>query len=137
MNIDAAPTTRARIERTNMKNGNRNALAFAALLALATAAAAHARLKSSAPADGAAVSAPPAALRLQYDEPVEVALSTVKLIGPGDAAVATAQVAADPKDDKALVLALPPLAPGAYRAQWTTVGHDGHRTKGEIRFTVK
>jgi methionine-rich copper-binding protein CopC len=115
----------------------KNTLAFAALLALAGAAAAHARLQSSAPANGAAVTPPPAALRLQYDEPVEAAMSSVKLTGPGDAAVATAQVAADPKDDKALVLPLPRLAPGAYRAQWATMGRDGHRTRGELRFTVK
>ena len=118
-------------------NNMKNPLVLASLLALAATAAAHARLQSSTPADGAAVAAAPATIRLQYDEPVEAAMSTVKLTGPGDAAVATAQVAADPKDDKALVLPLPRLAAGAYRAQWATMGRDGHRTKGEIRFTVK
>jgi methionine-rich copper-binding protein CopC len=112
-------------------------LAFAALAMTAALAYAHARLQASTPASGAAVSPAPAELRLQYDEAVEVAMSTVKLTGPGDAPIATGKVAADPKDDKTLVLPLPRLAPGEYRAQWNTMGHDGHHTKGEVRFTVK
>jgi methionine-rich copper-binding protein CopC len=32
---------------------------------------------------------------------------------------------------------VPTLAAGAYKAQWSTVGHDGHRVKGELSFTVK
>jgi methionine-rich copper-binding protein CopC len=112
-------------------------LACAALMLAAASAFAHAKLHDSTPADGATVTSPPAELRLRYDEPVEAALSSVKLTGPADAAVATEKVAADKADPKTLVLPLPRLAPGAYRAEWTTVGHDGHRTKGEIRFTVK
>jgi methionine-rich copper-binding protein CopC len=109
-----------------------------AALAMTTALAfAHAKLQASAPADGATVTTTPTELRLKYNEPVEVAMSTIKITGPGDAAVATDKVAADPSDDKALVQALPKLAPGEYRVQWNTMGHDGHHTKGEIRFTVK
>ena len=103
----------------------------------AASAFAHAKLQDSTPANGATVASPPAELRLRYDEPVEAALSSVKLTGPDDAAVATDKVGADKADARTLVLPLPRLAPGAYRAEWTTVGHDGHRTKGEIRFTVK
>jgi methionine-rich copper-binding protein CopC len=98
---------------------------------------AHARLQACAPADGAAVTAAPTQLRLKYNEPVEVAMSTVKITGPGDTAVVTGKIAADPSDDAALVQALPKLAPGEYRVQWNTMGHDGHHTKGEIHFTVK
>jgi methionine-rich copper-binding protein CopC len=34
-------------------------------------------------------------------------------------------------------LAVPTLAPGKYTVQYTAVGHDGHRRKGEYSFTVK
>jgi methionine-rich copper-binding protein CopC len=115
----------------------KNTLLLVALLATATLAAAHARLQSSAPADGATLATPPAELRLRYDEPVEAAMTTVKLVGPGDAALPPAKIAADPKDDRTVHLPLPALAPGTYRAQWTTMGRDGHRTQGEIRFTVR
>jgi len=111
-------------------------LAFTALTLASAAAFAHARLQASTPANGA-VGPAPAELRLQYNEPVEVAMSSVRITGPGDAAVATDKVAADPGDDKTLVQPLPRLAAGDYRVQWTTMGHDGHHTKGEIRFTVK
>ena len=112
-------------------------LAFTALALASAGAFAHARLQASTPANGASVGPAPTELRLQYNEPVEVAMSTVKITGPGDAAVATGKVVADPGDDKILVQPLPRLAPGDYRVQWTTMGHDGHHTKGEIRFTVK
>jgi methionine-rich copper-binding protein CopC len=112
-------------------------LAFTALTLAASLAFAHAKLQASAPADRATVSPAPAELRLQFNETVEVAMSSIRLTGPGDAALATGKVAADARDDKALVLPLPKLAPGDYRARWSTMGHDGHHTKGEIRFTVK
>jgi len=112
-------------------------LALAALALASAAAFAHAKLQNSIPANGASVAPAPAELRLQYDEPVEVAMSTVKLTGPGEAPVAIDKVVADPSDDKTIVQPLPRLAAGDYRVQWTTMGHDGHHTKGEIRFTVK
>ena len=98
---------------------------------------AHARLLASVPADASTVSPGPTELRLQYNEAVEAPLCAVKVIGPGEAEVTTVKVAADKDDPKSLVLALPKLAAGSYRAEWAAVGHDGHRTKGEIRFAVK
>jgi len=112
-------------------------LAFAALALLSAVASAHAKLQACTPADGASVGPAPTELRLHYNEPVEVAMSTVKITGPGDATVAADKVVADPGDDKTLVQPLPRLAAGDYRVQWTTMGHDGHHTKGEIHFTVK
>ena len=110
---------------------------FIALALASEIAFAHARLQESTPANGATVGPAPTELRLTYNEPVEVAMSTVKLIDSGEAAMSTDKVAADPVDDKTLVQPLPKLAPGEFRVQWTTMGHDGHHTKGEIRFTVK
>ena len=110
---------------------------LATLMMTAAAAFAHAKLQTSTPADGSTVTAAPTELRLTYNEPVEVSMSTVRITGPSDAAVATDKITADPASDKTLVQALPKLAPGEYRVQWNTMGHDGHHTKGEIRFTVK
>jgi methionine-rich copper-binding protein CopC len=115
----------------------KNLLALAALTLASTAACAHARLQDSTPANGSTVAAAPAELRLRFNEPVEAAMSSVKLTGPADAVVATGKVGADPADGRTLVLVLPRLASGTYRAEWGTMGRDGHHTKGEIRFTVK
>ncbi len=98
---------------------------------------AHAKLQASVPADGSTVSPAPSELRFQYNEAVETPLCAVKVIGPGEAEVTTVKVAGDKDDPKTLVLALPKLAAGSYRAEWAAVGHDGHRTKGEIHFAVK
>lgn len=113
------------------------ALMSAALVVTGASAFAHARVLNSNPATGATLSAPPTELRIQYNEPVEAAASAVKVIGPGDVELAAEKVIADKDDAKSLVLGLPKLGAGDYRAEWSTVGRDGHRTKGEIRFTVK
>lgn len=104
---------------------------------VSASAFAHAKLQASVPADASTVSPAPTELRLQYNEAVEAPLCAVKVIGPGEAEVTTVKVAGDKDDPKTLVLALPKLAAGSYRAEWAAVGHDGHRTKGEIHFAVK
>ena len=111
-------------------------VAVAALLAAVSSAFAHPRLQASEPAGGATVPAP-AAARLRFDEAVEPAASSVKVFGPGDAAVDAGKPTGADGDARTLVSTLPKLAPGAYRLEWSTVGHDGHRTRGELRFTVK
>jgi methionine-rich copper-binding protein CopC len=114
------------------------ALVLLASTLLATATAfAHARLQSSTPADGATLAPAPGELRLTYDEPVEAAVSSVRLTGPDGAVVPTGKPGADKDDARTLVLRLPALRAGAYRAEWATMGRDGHRTHGEVRFTVK
>ena len=112
-------------------------LTLSTLMMTAAAAFAHAKLQTSTPADGSTVTAVPTELRLTYNEPVEVSMSAIKVTGAGDTVVATDKVTADQGNDKTLVQSLPKLAPGDYRVQWNTMGHDGHHTKGEIRFTVK
>ncbi len=37
----------------------------------------------------------------------------------------------------AVILPLPTLAPGDYKAPWMSVGRDGHHVHGELSFTVK
>ena len=108
----------------------------AALLA-SPPAWAHARVQTSTPADGATLDAAPKALHIRFNEPIEAAISRITLQGPAGSALATEKAQGDPADDHALNLALPPLAAGAYRAQWVTMGRDGHRMSGAIRFTVK
>jgi methionine-rich copper-binding protein CopC len=113
------------------------AIAFAALGLAAASVFAHARLQGSVPADGSTVAVAPTELRLQYGEPVEAAMSTVAIAGPGGAALTGGPVAADKADARTLVVSLPKLPPGGYRVDWKTVGRDGHVTRGQIRFTVK
>jgi methionine-rich copper-binding protein CopC len=118
-----------------------NALARATaclLIALgATGASAHAVLQSSDPAAGSTLEASPMQIRLHFNEPVEPAFTAVRLAGPGGTEVATGKASVDQADGRTVVLPLPPLAAGTYKARWSTTGRDGHRMKGEIGFTVK
>ena len=113
-----------------------HALAATTLAAAATGALAHARLQAAEPASGAAVAAP-GEVRLHFNEAVEPAMSTVKVTGPANAAVEVGKPAGAAGDAKTLVSTLPKLPAGEYRLEWSTMGHDGHHTKGEYRFTVK
>lgn len=116
-------------------------LRHAALLSFAVfgaaSAFAHSRLEVSEPVDGAQLSASPAELTFRFNEPVEAAVSSVKLVGPGDRPVVVEKAHGDPADARRIVVAVPKLGAGDYRAQWATAGHDGHRVKGEIRFSVR
>lgn len=108
------------------------------LIALsATGASAHAVLQASDPAAGSALEAPPTQILLHFNEAVEPAFTAVKVVGPGGTEVATGKASVDKADGKTVVLPLPRLPPGTYKARWSTTGRDGHRMKGEVGFTVK
>ena len=108
-----------------------------ALAAFASSAFAHAKLQTSTPANGATLSAAPSELRFEYNEAVEPAMSSVKLVGPDSKPVTTDKAEVSKDDDKVLLVKVPKLPAGAYRVEWSTMGHDGHHTKGTVSFTVK
>ena len=113
-------------------------LRLAALLFAATAASAyaHGTVEASNPKNGATLTAPPGEIRLKFTESLEPTFTAVKLIGPSGQEVATMEKVRV-EDGKTAVQPLPTLAPGAYKAQWRSVGHDGHHIHGELTFTVK
>ena len=113
------------------------AVAAAVATVAAPAALAHAKLVGSQPAANSVVSPAPAQVRLQFNEPLELPFSKIKLVDDKGAVVEPSKLAADPADPKALVAATPSLHAGAYRVQWTTVTRDGHKVKGEFSFQVK
>ena len=92
-----------------------------------------AMLKSSSPANGAAVSGSPKALTLTFAHPMT--LKTVALTGPDGK---TAAIPVPPAGAKAqATVALPALKPGAWRAAYKAIGADGHAMTGLVRFTVR
>lgn len=113
---------------------------ISALLAMATftvSAFAHAKLQNSTPANGAALSSAPSELRFEYNEAVEPAMSSVKVMGPDNKPVTVGKAEVSKDDDKVLLVKVPKLRAGAYRVEWSTMGHDGHHTKGTVGFTVQ
>lgn len=109
-------------------------LLVGAVLTVLTAApaAAHTRLVSSAPADGATVGAAPAELVLTFSEPV-LGLGAVVVVSDDGGArppvvpqVAGTEVTADLPDDLA----------GQVRVAWRVTAGDGHPISGEVAFDV-
>jgi copper transport protein len=113
--------------------------AFVALLAIAAlafpaAAAAHATLIATTPANGAVLAKAPRLVRVQFDDTIRVS--------PGNAAVSNttnASVLAGPATVHGHALVLPlraGLRDGDYSVRWSIVSDDGHREEGVLAFAV-
>lgn len=95
----------------------------------------HLHLVKSTPAANASVAAAPDSIRLWFSQAPELKLTTVKVTGPGTAAVALAPLA---KGDSALVVAgvKGKMAAGSYTVAWRTMSKDGHVVRGTFAFRV-
>ena len=108
-------------------------VAFVAL-ALPASAAAHATLLRTVPANGAVLTRAPAAVRVVFDDRVEVA--------SGNAAIADAtraSVVSGTPSARGGVLTIPlrsGLGEGDYSVRWSIVSDDGHHEQGVISFAV-
>ena len=103
-----------------------------ALIGAATPAFAHAHLLKSSPAPGSHIRAP-RHVTLTFSEALEPAFSGALLMDSDGRNFNGAPVKVDGS-----VMTLTPerLAPGRYHVSWHAVGHDTHRTEGEISFIV-
>jgi methionine-rich copper-binding protein CopC len=99
----------------------------------------HTRLVKSIPSKDTTITESPASLQLWFSEKVELPISKVQLVGPGNRVVPTANITRDDTKPDAPVVALlvTELAAGAYVVNWTAGSADGHAVKGAYRFTVK
>ena len=113
------------------------ATAMAAATVASPFASAHASLKSSNPEAGATLAAAPKEIALTFNEKIEEAFSTITLADGEGKAVAADKAKVDAANPAILRLVAPTLAAGSYTVTWAVAGHDGHRRKGEFKFTVK
>lgn len=101
-------------------------------LALSSPAGAHSELASSAPVDGAALSSPPAAVTLTFNETIMDAGLQVVASGPTGTIPLDTPVITGPT----LTVAWPSNAPdGDYQVAYRVVSADGHPIDGSIRFS--
>lgn len=107
------------------------------LTAPAILAHAHASLQQASPPAGAVLAGAPDKLTLQFNEKLESAFSTVKLIDSKGNPVDTKRATVDSARPSVMTLPLPVLKSGMYTVRWTVVGQDGHRRQGDYQFTVK
>lgn len=112
-------------------------MALAAAALASPLAIAHATLKSANPAAGATVSAAPKEITLTFNENIEQAFSRVTIADGAGKELATDKALVDAANPAIVRLALPSLSAGTYTVSWAVAGHDGHRRKGDFKFTVK
>jgi methionine-rich copper-binding protein CopC len=109
-------------------------IGFAAVLAWAGPAAAHAFLQHAEPGAGARVAAAPTRVALSFSEELEPAFSGVAVTDTWGRSVAAGPVLIR---GKAIAIPLRQLKAGSYRVSWHVVSVDTHRTEGAYSFTVK
>lgn len=107
---------------------------LALLLLLPLPALAHSELRSTIPAEGARLEAPPAELVLRFNEMVQVTALRLR-DGGGRAHALQSSVGTQPARE---VRATPPpsLSAGDFTLEWRAISADGHAIRGTLRFVV-
>lgn len=97
-------------------------------------AAAHSRVVSSVPADGAEVAVGPAAVEITYNEPLQGEYATASVVGPDE----HFWHAGEPTvKGKVLSIPLRPLGPaGVYKVNFRVTSADGHPVTGQRTFRL-
>ena len=114
----------------------RNAVPWALVLILASAAiaTAHLRVQKSMPEADAILAASPDHVQVWFSQEPDPAISRLTLEG-ADGEIAIGETAI--LDDRSLRAMLPSsLAAGDYTVKWRTAGDDGHTQRGDFAFTV-
>ncbi|MEP6762449.1 MAG: copper resistance CopC family protein [Sporichthyaceae bacterium] len=107
--------------------------AACAIVATAGPAVAHASLVEASPTQGSVVADQPSSVRLTFNEPVEVTVQAIRIVGPDGKAVEGLSPGIDPHDGDSLVVALPKSLPdGTYAVSWRVLSVDGHPVEGQF-----
>jgi methionine-rich copper-binding protein CopC len=109
------------------------AAACLTLLMLTGSVVAHAELVSSTPTAGEVLTTAPTEVVLTFDE-ATVGNSSFDVVDAGGTTVATG--GPDPADPTIMRATLPPLEPGVYEVQWTSVAEDKDVEHGTFTFTI-
>ncbi len=98
----------------------------------------HTHLKRADPANGAHLTAPPAAIRLWFSEKPELAVTTVKLTRANGTSISLDPLKMTDATDTAAVVAgiKSPLPAGSYTVAWRVMARDGHPSRGTFSFVV-
>jgi len=107
------------------------------LLAVATRANAHAFLVRAQPRVGSKVKKPPTEVRIWFSEPIQLALSSIKVFDETGKEVSKKNTRSDPAKGVLLDVPLAPdLKPRTYRVIWRVTSVDTHVTSGDFKFQV-
>ena len=101
-------------------------------LAVAAPAAAHSELRRSVPASGAVLDRPPERIELHFNERVQLTAVRLRRVDGEEVALPRRAI----REAVSETIALPPLPPGDYRAEWRIISADGHPAGGVVAFRV-
>jgi methionine-rich copper-binding protein CopC len=107
------------------------------VLALPAIATAHAFPDHSDPRVGHTVEQSPPEVRVWFDGAIEPVFSTLRVEDAAGKRVDRGDGHVDAQDDTLLEVSVPTLAAGDYRAIWSVVARDGHRTEGQFPFKIE
>ena len=116
---------------------NRRTIVFAAvaLIAPASRASAHARLRSASPAAGEHLTTAPNKVSIAFSEALEPKFSTIEVHNAAGLRFDTG-AARSGADTKILVVDVKPLPPGDYTVVWHATSIDTHKTEGSYGFML-
>ncbi len=113
------------------------AAAAAVMLALPSAASAHAYLVKTVPAASGVLSAPPPNVQLTYDEAVEPRFAIISVTDAAGHQETTGSPRRSPANPDTLVVPLRPHLPeGWYLIYWRAISVDGHPVQGAFTYAV-
>ena len=97
----------------------------------------HLHLVRSQPAANDTLRQAPAAIRLWFSSPPEMAITTIHLTSADGKAVPVGPATRDEADSSPVVAPVTgSVAPGSYVVAWRTSAQDGHMSSGTIPFVV-
>lgn len=97
---------------------------------------AHAQLERTSPSASSVVPNSPQQILLDFSEPVETRLSSIRLFGRNDIEILLGDVQHEPNDKSILLASVPSLDSGPYVVVWNTTSTDGHALDGAFTFEV-
>lgn len=110
---------------------------FALLGLLAGPVSAHADVIGSEPADGSTLESRPYPLRLDFNEEIDVSLTTIEIAQiPSGVKYDGAAIDAAKSSGKTAYGTIPALPAGDYVLTWKSSGEDGHLTSGQMLYSV-
>lgn len=107
-------------------------VALLAALSAASPAVAHSELRGSSPEAGAVLDCAPAQIALEFTEGVQLTALRLHRVEGDEVALPRRAI----REARQETIALPPLEPGAFRAEWRVISADGHPVGGVIPFSV-
>jgi copper transport protein len=130
----AAPSVGRRLRRTILAAVGTALVGMVAIPA--SPVSAHAALETSVPAPSSVLEEAPSAVVLDFDEPIEVGLSSIELYDADQRPVEIGGPEGVSGDDSIVTAELPDLDAGVYAVVWRVASVDGHIVDGAFGFII-